>query len=256
MPNTALFTILFLALDYPPTRKGDVVETIHGVEIADPYRWLEDADSPETKAWVQSQVKFTNAWFAKLEGRDKIARLTQLMERTTLGIPVKRGGRYFYTQRDPGQAQASLYVREDWAKPARLLIDAATLSKDGTTSIANWSPSRDGKFVAWSVSVAGSDRRLSRVREAETGTDLPDKIEWMKVSGVTWAADSAGFYYDRFPEVPAAELLRAKLPQAAHAAVRGSPDSRKAGPTGMALWRLGVAKRALAAARYMAKLAG
>ena len=191
----------FAQLPYPATHKGDVVDTYHGVKIADPYRWLEDDNAADTKAWVAAQNKVTFDYLEKIPQRAKIKdRLEKLWNFERFGIPSEHGGRYFFTRNSGLQNQSALYVADSLTAEPRELLDPNTLSKDGTASLAHTSPSEDGKHLAYGISKAGSDWVEFRVRDVETGKDLPDELKWIKFSGASWAKDGSGFYYGRFPK--------------------------------------------------------
>jgi len=189
-----------MPFNYPSTRRLDLIETLHGVPVADPYRWLEDADSPETRAWVDAQNTLTRSM---LDGPARDALLAELMElfnypRTTaLG---RRGSRYFFTHNPGLLNQPRLYVQD--ATPAaepRVLLDPNGLSADGTTALTAFEPSRDGSLLAYALSHHGSDRQVIRVRDVPLGTDLEDALEHVKFASLAWTKDGTGFYYLRFP---------------------------------------------------------
>jgi prolyl oligopeptidase len=187
---------------YPPTRMDNVVETLHGIKVTDPYRWLEDAENPEVKEWVAKQNALSESVLAKLPGRDKIrARLSQLLDIGSLGTPVPRKGRYFYTKREGKQNQAILYVRDGLRGKDRVLVDPNTLAKDGTIALDWWFPSRDGLLLAYGLSKNGSEQSTLYVRDASTGKELPDVIERTRYCSLAWLPDSSGFYYTRYPTI-------------------------------------------------------
>jgi prolyl oligopeptidase len=186
-------------LSPPATRKGDVVDDYFGTRVADPYRWLEDDNSPETKAWVEAQNKVTFAYLERIPQREKIReRLTRLWDFEKYSAPFKRGRRYFYSYNTGLQNQAVLYVTEDPGAPGRVLLDPNALSKDGTVALSGLSLTEDGRLMAYSISVAGSDWQTWKVRDVATGQDLPDEIRWSKASGASWLKDGSGFYYSRY----------------------------------------------------------
>ena len=191
---------------YPPTATVAQTDTRHGVAVADPYRWLENdvRTDPKVAAWVAAQNAATNAFLLALPQRDAIrARLTQLWNYERFGVPRLRGTSEFYTRNSGLQNQAVLYVKQG-EMPARVLIDPNPWAKDGATALAEWTPSEDGKFLAYAVQDGGTDWRTIRIRDVATGADLPDTIEWAKYSGrVAWLKDGSGFFYSRFP-APAA----------------------------------------------------
>ena len=186
-------------LSYPPTRKADVVDDFFGTKVADPYRWLEDDNSAETKAWVEAQNKITFAYLEQIPQRRKIReRITRLWDFERSSAPFKRGKRYFYSYNTGLQNQAVLYVTEDPKAKGRILLDPNTLSKDGTVALSGVSMTEDGSLMAYSISVAGSDWQTWKVRDVATGQDLPDEIQWSKASGASWLKDGSGFYYSRY----------------------------------------------------------
>jgi prolyl oligopeptidase len=185
----------------PPTRKQKVIDKLHGVEVTDSYRWLEDAGSKEVQEWVAAQNKYTRSILDKLPGRAQIrARFKELMDIGTLGTPAVVRGRYFYTRREGKQNQPILYVRQGLHGKDRVLIDPNKLSKDGTVAL-DWSyPSRDGKLLAYGLSKNGSEQSTLYVLEVATGKPLPDRIERTRAVSLTWLPDSKGFYYTRYPK--------------------------------------------------------
>ena len=192
-------------LQYPETRKVNVVEDYHGVPVADPYRWLEEdvRQSKEVAAWVEAQNKVTFAYLENIPQREAIRRrLTDLWNFEKMSVPVQVGGRYFFTRNDGLQNQSVLYVREQLDGPARLLLDPNTWSPDGTIAIAGTALSDDGRYLAYGVAEAGSDWTTWKVLEVDSGRSFPDELKWIKFSGASWTPDGKGFFYSRFPEPP------------------------------------------------------
>ncbi|MBL8879958.1 MAG: S9 family peptidase [Phycisphaerales bacterium] len=188
-------------LAYPPTNKVDVVEDLHGVKIADPYRWLEDLDSKETAAWVTAQNEVTFSYLAAIPARNPIKnRMTKLWDYEKYGMPQEEGGRYFYSYNTGLQNQSVYYVTEKLADKGRVLIDPNTLSADGTVALGGSDITPDAKRIAYGFSTAGSDWVEIKVREIDTGKDLDDHIKWVKFGGPSWAKDGKGFFYSRFDE--------------------------------------------------------
>jgi len=186
---------------YPVTAKGDVVERQFGVDVADPYRWLENdvRTDPAVRAWVGAENALTNAYLETLPGRDLLkARMTALTNFERFGVPRKAGSRYFYTRNDGLQNQSVLWVREGLAGPARMLVDPNKWATDGATALGEWAPSEDGRRLLYSIQDGGTDWRTVKVMEVDTGNVLPDEIKWVKYSDLSWAADGSGFYYSRF----------------------------------------------------------
>ncbi len=186
-------------LSYPPTRKASVVDDFFGTKVADPYRWLEDDNSAETQAWVAAQNKVTHAYLEQIPVREQLReRMTRLWDFEKYGAPFKRGKRYFYSYNTGLQNQAVYYVTEDPKARGRVLLDPNSLSKDGTVALGGMSPTEDGRLVAYSISVAGSDWQTWKVRDVGTGKDLTDELKWSKFSGATWLKDGSGFFYCRY----------------------------------------------------------
>ncbi|MCF7786441.1 MAG: prolyl oligopeptidase family serine peptidase [Prosthecobacter sp.] len=198
-------------LTYPQTRKEDVVDMHHGVQIADPYRWLEDDNSEETKAWVKAQNQVTFAYLEKLPRREEIkTRLQKLWNYERMGQPFEHGGRWFFTHNSGLQNQAVLMTTTSLEAEPKVLLDPNAMSKDGTTSLSDYAPSEDGKLIAYGISEAGSDWTTLRVRDIATGHDLDDVVKWVKFSGVSWRKDGSGFYYSRYDEPKPGAALTAK----------------------------------------------
>ena len=191
-----------------PTRTVDVVETIHGVQVHDPYRWLEDGEDPEVRAWVAAQNAGTRAYLDALPGRPAIAeRMRQALDVGLVGTAVPRGRFLFLTRRDPGRDQIVLTVSEA-VGPARVLVDPAPFSEDRTTAIAWWTPSPDGELVCVGISEAGADNAELRILRTATGEWLPDRIARCPWSAVAFEPGGASILYTRMPEpgtVPSGE---------------------------------------------------
>jgi len=185
-------------LDYPQTKKVDHVDTYHGVQVADPYRWLEDDNSAETAAWVEAQNKVTFNYLEQIPHRAALkARLESLYNYPKYGAPSRKGEHFFFSKNDGLQNQSVLYVQKGLEGAPEVLIDPNAWSADGTTRLGAFSLSKDGKYAVVGVSRAGSDWQEYGVMEVATKTMLPDKLEWIKVSGAAWHGD--GFYYSRYP---------------------------------------------------------
>ena len=196
------------ALSYPATRSADQVDTYHGTRVADPYRWLEDDNSAETKAWVQAQNAVTEKYFAAMPQRLPTRQLyTAMFNYERYGVPFKEGGRYFWTRNDGLQQQAVLYTAASLTAAPTVALDPNTLSKDGTVALTSTVPSRDGQLLAYGVAVSGSDWQTWRVRNLATGQDLPDRIDWVKFSAATWTPDGKGFFYGRYEAPKPGEAL-------------------------------------------------
>ncbi|MEP4077595.1 prolyl oligopeptidase family serine peptidase [Haloferula sp.] len=208
-----LFSILdgFSADEYPVSRQDDLIETLHGVEVADPYRWLEDDHSEDTKQWVKAQNRFTESHLSTFSGRDSIRqRLKALWNYERIGLPVEHGGRWFYKQNSGLQNQSVLMVADSLDANPRVLLDPNSLTADGTASLANWRPSEDGTKLVWSVSKGGSDWNEVFVRDVATGKDLDDHLKWVKFSLLSWTKDGEGFFYSRYDAPSEGAALTAK----------------------------------------------
>ncbi|MEM1393734.1 MAG: prolyl oligopeptidase family serine peptidase [Cyanobacteria bacterium P01_H01_bin.150] len=188
-------------LNYPATRKGEKVDNYHGTEVADPYRWLENPDSEDTKAWVEAQNKVTFNYLKQIPVRDEIKkRLTKLWDYEKYGVPFREGNRYFYFKNDGLQNQSVLYTLKNLEDEPQVLLNANKLSEDGTVALSGISVSDDGKYLAYGISIAGSDWQEWKVRNIESGEDLEDHLKWIKFSGASWTNDSKGFFYSRYDE--------------------------------------------------------
>ncbi|BET66578.1 prolyl oligopeptidase family serine peptidase [Opitutales bacterium ASA1] len=186
-------------LRYPETKTVDVVDHYHGVAVADPYRWLEDDNSAETKAWVEAQNRVTFGYLEGLSQREAFKRrLAQLLDFERFGLPHERGGRYFFTRNEGLQNQSVLWVAESLDAEPVVLLDPNTLSVDGTTALTGYAVSEDGRWLAYGLAVAGSDWNEWRVRDVATRQDTGDLLQWVKFSGCSWAKDGSGFYYSRY----------------------------------------------------------
>jgi len=195
-----------MRLTYPASQKIDHVDDYHGTKVADPYRWLEDLDSDQTRTWVEAQNKVTFGWLAQVPARESLRRrLTELWNYERYGLPHKKGGRYFYSRNDGLQNQNAIYVVDRLDGPPRLLIDPNTLSPDGTVALTNWVASENGKLLAYGLAGAGSDWQEWHVLEVDTGRKLPDHLKWVKFSRVAWTPDGQGFFYSRYDEPPPGE---------------------------------------------------
>ncbi len=200
-----------LAIPYPESPRGDVVDTLHGVAVPDPYRWLEDADSAETRSWVAAQNAMTHAYLNAIpESAGIVERLRRLWDYGRVSGVRRAGERYLYFYNNGLQNQAVLYVTDDLASEGRVLLDPNALSTDGTVALGGTSVTRDGRLLAYSVSRGGSDWQEWAVRDVATGEDLPDTVRWSKFSGASWAADGSGFYYAAYDPPAEGQALQEK----------------------------------------------
>ena len=188
-------------INYPHTKRVEQIDNYHGVEVPDPYRWLENPDSESTKDWVAAQNKITFGYLNNIAAKEKIQqRLTQLWDYEKYGSPFKRGQRYFYFKNDGLQNQSVLYTLESLDEAGEVLLDPNTLSEDGTIALSGLSISDDGQWLAYGLSTAGSDWVEYRVRNIATKQDSSDRLQWIKFSGTSWTKDNQGFYYSRYDE--------------------------------------------------------
>ncbi|MCG2584649.1 prolyl oligopeptidase family protein [Massilia sp. TS11] len=186
-------------LSYPVSKKVDQIDDYFGTKVADPYRWLEDANSAETKAWVDAQNQVTQAFLNTIPAREKIKeRLTKLWNYERFSVPYKEGGRYFFSRNDGLQNQSVLYTVKQLGDTPKVVIDPNTLSADGTVALSGMAVSPDGKLLAYGTAASGSDWNEWRVRDIETGKDLSDHLKWVKFSGASWTKDGKGFFYSRY----------------------------------------------------------
>jgi prolyl oligopeptidase len=194
---------------YPKTQTVQQVDDYHGTKVHDPYRWLEDLDSAETAAWVAAQNEVTFDYLQQIPAREPIRdRLTALWNYERFGVPFSKGGRYFYTHNSGLQNQAALYVTHGLNGEPRLLLDPNTLSPDGTVALTSAEVSDDGALLAYALATAGSDWNEIRVRDVATGSDLDDRLKWVKFSVISWSMDNKGFFYGRYDEPKDGNLLQ------------------------------------------------
>lgn len=196
-------------LVYPSTNTVDVSDTYHGISVADPYRWLEDTESDQTRQWIEAENKVTQDYLQALPGREDMReRLEKLWNYERYGIPTRRGDRYFYSHNDGLQNQSVFYTADALDAPRKVLIDPNNLSDDGTVALASTAITKDGTLVAYGLADGGSDWRTWKVRDVATGKDLEDEVRWVKFSGVAWLPDNSGFFYSRYDApVEGSELL-------------------------------------------------
>ncbi len=183
-------------MPYPDTHRGDVIEDYHGTAVADPYRWLENADSAETAAWVAAENEVTFDYLEQIPYRGAVrTRLTELWNYPRTDTPVRVGEWYFVFRNDGLQNQSVLCRQKGLDGAPEVFLDPNTLSADGTVALADVSFSRDHRWMAYAVAAAGSDWVKIHVRDVASGADTDEVIEWVKFSGAVWAPDSKGFYY-------------------------------------------------------------
>lgn len=215
-------------LNYPPSHPDPtVVDFYHGQAVPDPYRWLEDLDSEQTRAWIEAQNRLTFDYLQRIPARQRLLeRLRQLWNYEKYSQPFKEGNRYFYFKNDGLQNQSVLYTQESLEGEARVLLDPNTLSEDGTVALSGIAISRDGRYLAYGLSRSGSDWQEWKVRDIETGEDLPDHLRWIKFSGASWTLDGQGFFYSRYDEpAPGSEYESANYFQKLYYHRLGTPQS-------------------------------
>ena len=195
-------------LEYPESTKIDFSENLHGYQINDSYRWLEDFTSNESLDWVKRQNKFTQNFIKKNKYKKNISRyLETIWGNESISIPYKVEGRTFYYFNDGSFQQSKLMIKDCDQCDARVLLDPNTFSEDGTVSLGGTSISNNGTHIAYSISDGGSDWRIWKVMNIDTGNILEDEIRWAKFSGANWENDDSGFYYQKYKE-PSGELLK------------------------------------------------
>lgn len=196
-------------ISYPKAKKADQVDEYHGVKIADPYRGLEDADSADSRAWIEAENKITYPYLEAIPQRGAIQnRLTEIWNFERYGTPFKKGGRYFYSKNDGLQNQNVIYTAKTLGEEPKVLIDPNKMSEDGTVALGGYDITEDGKSIAYGVAASGSDWQEWKVRDIETGQDQADLIKWVKFSGASWTHDGKGFFYSRYDEPKAGEELK------------------------------------------------
>lgn len=193
---------------YPEAAKGEVVDDYHGTKVADPYRWLEDPDSAESKAWIDAENAVTFAYLDTIAARPQLReRLTKLWNYERYGVPFREGGRYFFSRNDGLQNQNVIYTAKTLKDEPKVLLDPNALSSDGTVALSGLSVSPNGKLLAYGTSASGSDWQEYRVREIDSGKDREDVLQWIKFSGVAWTKDNKGFFYARYDAPKEGEAL-------------------------------------------------
>jgi prolyl oligopeptidase len=205
------FSIAFsqTKIEYPKAKKVDVVDDYFGVKVADPYRWMEDVNSSETKAWVKAENELTEKYLSKIPFRDKIRkRLTELFDYERYSAPSKHGDYYFYSKNDGLQNFSVVYYQKGLNGEPKIFLDPNTFSKDGSVSLAGLSFSKNAKYASYSVSRGGSDWREIYVMETATRKKLDDHLLWVKFSGMSWFKD--GFFYSRYDAPKENEKLKAQ----------------------------------------------
>ncbi len=198
-----------IKLQYPKTAKIDHTDTYFGNAVKDPYRWLEDDNSPETAKWVTEQNKVTFDYLEKIPYRQKVKeRLEKVFNYPKYSSPFRRGDNYFFFKNDGLQNQSVAYIQKGLDGKAEMLLDPNTFSSDGTSRLGAFNVSKDGKYLAYGISEGGSDWQTYYVMDVATKKLLVDRIEWVKVSGLSWQGH--GFYYSRYDAPPDGKKLSSK----------------------------------------------
>ena len=215
MKNLCLAVMAFLTLGactksvkiiYPETQKEPVADTYFGTEVIDPYRWLEDDNSEETKDWVKRQNDVTFAYLNNLPGRQEInARLTELMDYPRMTPPFRKAGKYFFYKNNGLQNQSVLYMADQLNGEEQVLLDPNTLSSDGTVALSGVELSSDGKYLVYRIARSGSDWNEIYVMNTETRELLPEVIKWVKFSDTSWYDD--GFFYSAYRQPESGDVL-------------------------------------------------
>ncbi len=197
---------------YPATRTVEVVDDFHGLRVADPYRWLEAMGSDETRQWVDTQNAFTSSWLSQAPRAAWKERLTAHWNYPRVGLPDRlRNGVLFYARNSGLQRQAEIVAQSSPSTPARVVIDPAALSPDGSVALAQYQPAPDGRHVAYALAAGGADWEDVHIRRVRDGADLADTLRWVRFSNLSWTRDGRGFFYSRFPARDSTTRLADKL---------------------------------------------
>jgi prolyl oligopeptidase len=215
-----------VGLSYPAAKRGNQVDDYHGTSVADPYRWLENPDSPDTRAWIDAENKVTFGYLAGIPQRAAIrSRITALWNYPKYGTPTKIGDKLFFSE-NTGLLNQSIYYVKDGDKPARVLIDPNTLSTDGTVALSVTEPSPNGEMLGYAVQFAGSDWQEIRIRNAANARDMRDTLKWVKFSGISWTRDNKGFFYEGYdPQTSGNKLTNVVRNQRIYYHHVGSPQA-------------------------------
>ena len=239
-PAAGVFAAVFLSMSahahaqdgrrfhYPNTAVVDHTDDYHGTTVADPYRWLEDANAPQTQAWVEAENKVTFDYLRGLPTREGIKqRLTQLWDYEKEGVPFKEGGRYFFAKNTGLQNQSVIYTAASLDAAPTLLLDPNTFSADGTVWLGSYHVSGDGRYFAYGLNVSGSDWTEWHIKDITTGQDLPEVLKWSKFSSAEWTKDHKGFFYNRY-DTPdeKAQFQAANYYQKIYYHVAGTPQDQ------------------------------
>lgn len=214
------------ALTYPHAPRSPHADVYHGKTVPDPYRWLEDTDSAETRRWIDAQNALTRQVLDGIPHRDALQkRLKELWNFERYGVPFREGNRVFFYKNDGLQNQSVLYTMRSLDETPLVLIDPNTFSSDGTVALGGTSVSPDGRYIAYAISTSGSDWREWKVRDIDTGKDLSDHLKWAKFSGASWTKDGKGFFYSRYDEPKGNDLKEANYYQKLYYHRIGTPQA-------------------------------
>jgi len=215
-----------MKMTYPPTAKCDSVFNLHGTSVKDPYSWLEDDNAPATVEWVKSQTDFTEKYLSKIPYREQIKqRYTELYNFEKVGAPLKAGEHYFFWKNSGLEAQGKIFVKKGINGSEELFLDLNTLSPDGTVSAGLLGSSDDNKYMAVSISEAGSDWTSIKIYDVATKKETGDVLKWVKFSGASWYKD--GFYYSRYPEpVKGSEFMQSNKNHMVYYHKMGTPQTK------------------------------
>src|SRR6266513_5458113 len=197
---------------YPAAPTSNQVDDYNGVKVADPYRPLENPDSPESRAWIEAENKITCDFLKTIPERDGIKkRLTEVWDYERFGVPFKENGHYFFSKNSGLQNQNVLYTTTNFSEAPRELLDPNLLAKDGTIALGGLDVTEDAGLMAYGLANAGSDWQQWKVRDVTTGKDRQDLLDWVKFSNASWKKDGSGFFYSRYDKPDEKDKLRSQV---------------------------------------------
>jgi prolyl oligopeptidase len=199
-------------LKYPAAPTSDQVDDYNGVKVADPYRPLENPDSPESRAWIEAENKITFDFLKTIPERGGIAkRLTEIWDCERFGVPFKEDGQYFFSKNTGLQNQNVIYTTTNFSETPRQLLDPNLLAKDGTIALGGLDVTDDARLMAYGLATAGSDWQQWKVRDVRSGKDRIDLVDWVKFSNGSWKKDGSGFFYSRYDKPDEKNKLRSQV---------------------------------------------
>jgi prolyl oligopeptidase len=197
---------------YPAGPANNQVDDYNGVKVADPYRPLENPDSPESRAWIEAENKITFDFLKTIPERDGIRkRLTEVWDYERFGVPFKEDGHYFFSKNSGLQNQNVIYTTTNLSGASRELLDPNLLAKDGTIALGGFDVTDDARLMAYGLATAGSDWQQWKVRDVGTGKDRQDLLDWVKFSNTSWKKDGSGFFYSRYDKPDEKNKLRSQV---------------------------------------------